>query len=275
MAERNSTPPVFNVVCRPGSIVPLIAVILSLTAGLFLAGCAGQDVTWSTVQSKSPERVYQVTEQDALELAQWAMAQVLPDQEMHRLKKPRLGLFVHEMEQTGHYKYARFRDATFTYTVDLIRLQGSLPQGGGAIGYSYAISGSGNLKAGPEKLAQLEKRLAEAFEQSGRGMAVSSDQPSGQSPPTISSQEAPASSSNAPALVAPSAPKSSSTGRPEKQPAIKTAPPAETPMATVQEQPAEEGNVFDKLKKLKELLDQGIITQDEFQTKKKELLDRI
>ena len=34
-------------------------------------------------------------------------------------------------------------------------------------------------------------------------------------------------------------------------------------------------DAFTKLKKLKELLDQGVITEEEFQKKKEELLDRI
>jgi hypothetical protein len=57
-------------------------------------------------------------------------------------------------------------------------------------------------------------------------------------------------------------------------PATVSAAPSDDP-ATVAPQPAidTESNNMEKLKKYKDLLDSGIITQEEFEAKKKQLLD--
>lgn len=250
--------------CRWG----VSSIIISLcVAGLFFFGCAGkgmsQDAARKTVEDTNGI-VYQITEQEALAVTRWALAQALPDQKIHRLKNPRVGFFVHEHEQKGNYKYARFRDKTFIYEVDLLRVSGSTAQGQRVIGYTYAPKGDGDLKTGPEKLARLAKQLEDGFEKTGRAVIVSSLQPEKPAPPVISP-------------ITPPASDTTSTVAPSDKPAVKEAPAAVIPMTTVKEQPAVEtqDDVFVKLKKLKELLDQGIITEEEFRIKKKELLDRI
>lgn len=249
-----------------GRVFPFIAISLLVT-GFFFWGCAGQVGTKGAMIKKTEntdETVYQVTEQEALKLSQWALEQALPDQTIHQLKKPRVGFFIHENEQKGHYKYARFMDATFIYEVDLFRMTGITPQGQNIVGYTYAIKGNGDLKAGPGKLARLEQQLAVGFEKTGRAVTVSSLQPEPPQAPVISSDAPPASDTI------------STEGTIEK-PVIREAPAAVVPMVEVKEKPIveKEGDVFMKLKKLKGLLDQGVITEEEFQTKKKELLDRI
>jgi|GEM_PF-2015079 len=254
----------------PHSFSRIALIIVSMSAvGLLMIGCAGHGLDKKVVAKGAQNIIYQVTEQEALDLAQWAMSRELPGQKIHRLKMPRLGLFVHEVEQPGNYKYARFRETTFIYELDLIHVRGSLDQGGDVSGYTYALKGNGDLKRGPDQMARLEKRLKEAFDQSGRAVAVNAVQPEKQGPPRISSNKPPvmAAPVPTPSMAPPAAETAPAQPRMQDMPAA-----AETP-SPAQEQPAED--VFVKLKKIKELRDQGIITEEEFQAKKKELLDRI
>lgn len=266
MSEKLFNLPRFNTVNHSGWILPLIGMALCVSV-LFFSGCAGKGIAKNAPQVAADDAnkiVYQVTEQEALELARRVLEQTLPDQKINRLKKPRVGLFAHEHEQKGHYKYARFRDTTFIYEVDLLRVSGSTAQGQSVVGYTYALKGDGDLKTGPEKLTRLEQQLEDGFEKTGRAVTVSSVRPAKPVPAAISPSSSPASGTT-------------STAAPSDKPAVKESPAVVVPMTTGKEQPAVEAedDVFEKLKKLKELLDQGIITEEEFKVKKKELLDRI
>jgi hypothetical protein len=64
------------------------------------------------------------------------------------------------------------------------------------------------------------------------------------------------------------------TGTPSGKP-VESKASAGAPTAPVKESPGKDDDVFTKIKKLKELRDREIITEEEFQNKKKELLDRI
>ena len=236
--------------------------IMVVATGLLTLGCAGQKATGAGGQLDSVGTLYEVSEQEALNLAQWAVEQTLPAQKVNRLKKPRLGFLIHEIVEKGIVKYARFKDATFIYEIDLFILEGSTAQGQKVVGYTYTVKGDGDLKTGPDTMVRLEQKLQEAFEQSGRAIAVTSSQPHKPAPIV------------APAVVPSSEPPKPAPAAVEK-PAEIEAPAAGVPMTTVKEQPAKDDDVFTKLKKLKELRDQGIITEEEFQSKKKELLDRI
>lgn len=223
--------------------------------GLVFFGCAGKEMSPDAADKITKDMngiVYQVTEQEALEVTQWALAQALPEQKIHRLKKPRVGFFVHEKEQKGNYKYARFRDKIFIYEVDLLRVSGRTARGQSIIGYTYALKGDGDFKSGPGKMTRLKQQLEDGFEKTGRAVTVSSLRPEESPPPVIFPITTPASDTT------------STTATPDKP--VKK----ETPAAV-----ETEDDVFVKLKKLKNLLDQGIITKEEFQVKKKELLDRI
>lgn len=230
-----------------------ITLFVSLLIG---SGCAGPGMTKPTIKARGDNIVYEVTAQEALDLAHWAVAQVLSEQKILRLEKPRLGLLVHEVNQPGHYKYARFRETSYTYELDLIPSMGRTAQNVSVTGFTYTIKGNGDLKSGPQKVAQLEQHLKNAFGQSGRATAVTFVKAIPPGPPRISATKPVVSVplANPPAGVSPSV-------AVPKTPAVKEAPTDE--------------DAFIKLKKLKALLDQGIITEEEFQIKKKELLDRI
>lgn len=253
MSEKLPNQPCAKFSNRWGWGVSSIIISLCVT-GLFFFGCAGKGMTRDSGRKTAEDTndiVYQITEKEALALTQWALEQALPDQKIHRLKKPRVGFFVHEHAQKGNYKYARFREKTFIYEVDLLRVSGSTAQGQSVIGYTYALKGDGDLKTGPEKLTRLAQQLGDGFEKTGRAVTVSSLRSEKPAPPVISPITSPASDTN------------STMTHPDK-PAAKEQPAVEA-----------EDDVFVKLKKLKELLDQGVITEEEFKVKKKELLDRI
>jgi hypothetical protein len=265
MTNKIPTQRAFRVFSRLGSVFTLTTVTLC-TSILFGMGCGGQTMVKPAVKHATDGMLYQVTAQEALDLAQWAVAQVLPDQTMMRLKKPRLGLLVHEAYQPGHYKYARFRESDYIYEIDLIRSEGHTPQGDRLTGYTYTIKGSGDLKGGSEKVVQIDQHLAQAFGQTGRAAAVSSLQPAVPGPPSVLADKPPVSKERSP-----TPPASPLSNAPPEKPMVKEAP---VPMdrATA---PSVNEDIFVKLKKLKELRDQEIITEKEFQETKKALLERI
>ena len=250
--------------------ITMLCIIISLV----LLGCSGHSLNKKAAGKSTDGVIYQVTEEEGLELAHWAVNQVLPGEKVYRLKKPRVGYFVHEVKRTGDSKYSRFLETDYFYELDLIKVEGSSEQGDVVTGYIYAIKGNGDLKRGPEKLSLIEKKMFEAFDQSGRDIAVASTKPPKSSgPPRLSKEKPPATPSAAPAA--------DTSKPPVLVPAVVPAPepPPEKETLTspdaAETLPEVDETVFIKLKKLKELRDQGIITEEDFEAKKKELLDRI
>lgn len=235
----------------------ILIILVTCLAGAVMMGCSSNALKTDPFGEPSGV-IYQLTEQEALDLAHWAVREALPEQKIYKLSQPRIGLFVHEELRPGDVRYARFKATTFIYEVDILLSQGIGPQGEQISGYTYAIKGGGDLKTGPDNLARIAKLLKETFDQTGRAVAVTSASPLKPGPPIISSppptQPATGASPPAAAVPAAAAPANSSVKEPE---------------------PVPTGDVFENLKKLKELYDQGIITREEFETKKKELLDRI
>lgn len=249
---------------------------LMIAACVIVSGCSGISLNKKSSGKGADSVVYQVTQDEALELSHWAVTQALPSQKIHPLKKPRVGYFVSETNQPGHYRVARFKETTYIYELDLIKVRGNTDAGDPVTGYTYAIKGDGDLKSGPEKLALLEKKMFEAFDQSGRAIAVVEAQPTKASgPPKLSKEVPPALTSPPPAVEKSKPPVLAPAVVPvPEKPTAKEAP-APSPPAVTESLPDEDEAVFIKLKKLKELRDQGIITEEEFKAKKKELLDRI
>lgn len=229
------------------SILNFLVICAGMTV-LITMGCSGY-VPKSNPLSPSADTIYQVSEQEALDLVYWAMHEVLPEQKIYKLAKPRVGLFVHEQMRPGDVRYARFKETTYIYEVDILRVEGTDSQGHRVSGYTYKIEGNGDLKEGPGNLEKIDQKIRATFDQTERGtMAIAVSEPEA-APPVVSSP--PPASKQAVEAPAPKAP------------------------AAVQ-QPAPSGDdAFEKLEKLKQLLDKGIITQEEFDIKKRELLERI
>lgn len=232
--------------------VPKIMILFSCLAGFALMGCSGY-VPKTVPSGQTSGVIYQVNEQQALDLVHWSMRQALPEQKIYKLAQPRVGLFVHETVRPGDLRWARFKESTYIYEVDLRQSQGIGPQGDRVTGYTFGLKGSGDLVTGPENLAAIERLLKQAFDQSGRPVSVTSASDFKPGPPMFPPEP---SEVSAPGAATPD------TAAPE-------GPVVEKPVPQITD------DVFDKLKKLKELLDQGIITREEFETKKQELLDRI
>lgn len=213
--------------------------------GFWLGGCTTVGSAQSGMGRQSVNRIYQVSTQEAISLSSEVLADVLPDSRVLRLNKPRFGLMVHQTHQSGDAKYARFREKDYIYELDLMAMEGHTSKGERVAGFIFSIQGRGNLEAGPGNVDKIGQRLSAIFEASGRPVAIVAAReadPASQRP-TIDQQ--------VPPQVVPRA----------TDPAFETVP--------------ADNDTFTKLKKLKELLDEGVITEEEFQLKKKELLERI
>ena len=98
------------------------------------------------------------------------------------------------------------------------------------------------------------EQIKATFDQTGRGTAVKAVSKLEAAPPVITS------------------PPPTPTGAVEATPPQTPAPKAP---AADQQKTSSDDDAFKKLEKLKKLLDKGIITQEEFDAKKRELLERI
>ena len=231
-----------------------IVAICSCLAGAMAMGCSGYTPTTKLLDESSSGVVYQVSEQEALDLVYWAMHEVLPEQKIYRLAKPRVGLFVHEQLRPGDVRYARFKEATYIYEVDILRVEGTAPEGNRVTGFTYRLKGNGDLKTGPGNLEKLDQQIKATLDQTNRGKTVTAVSTPEAAPPVVTSP--------------PPTPKGAVEATPPQAPAPKAT-------AADQQTPPSGDDAFEKLEKLKDLLDKGIITQEEFDAKKRELLERI
>ncbi|MFZ1982905.1 MAG: SHOCT domain-containing protein [Desulfatitalea sp.] len=227
----------------------LLAIFSCLTIFATM-GCSGYMPKTKPV-NESAAVIYQITEQEALDLSFWSMQEALPGQKIYQLGKPRVGLFVHEELRPGDIRYARFKETDYIYEVDILRVEGTSPQGDRISGYTYAVRGQGDLKEGPNNLTNVEKKIKETFGQTNRAVTVTSVSEPEAGPPKITSP------------------------LPVPKEAVQAPAPKALDASIVEKEPAATGDVFEKLEKLKKLFDQGIITEEEFEAKKKELLERI
>jgi hypothetical protein len=180
--------------------------------------------------------IYRLSESQALNLAHETLAAMLPDAKIYPAQGPRRGFYATEEKGHGAPNYARFLVETYTHYVYVLPAQGRDAAGQKVSGYYVEVSGNGVLPSGSAHNDQLKAALHEAFEKTGKAVAVSEVESAGYATP---------------------APEPQPTMAPEAQ----KAPPA--------------ADVFEQLRKLKELRDEGVITEEEFREKKKTLLDRI
>ncbi len=201
---------------------------------LLLMACASQS-TPARPADKTVDVIYRVSQQEALELAHSALGATLRDTKIYENKDPRSGFYAVEEVAPGDARYARFLAKAYIHRVHVMPAQGMDKTGSKVAGHYFTVSGVGDLESGPAHSAQLKVRLVEAFERTGRGVAVT----------------------NVAAGFS-----GTETGQPQKAVLVEN------------EKPSSE-NVFEQLKRLKELRDQEVITDGEFRKKKSELLDRI
>ncbi len=179
--------------------------------------------------------IYQMSEKQALDLVHSAFEATLAGIKIYKTKDPRRGFFAIEEIEQGDVRYARFMAKTYVYMVHVLPAQGKNPTGAIVNGYYFNATGSGDLESGPARSDKLKAHLQELFEKTGSGVSVTD----------------------------------TARGHLATQ--------AEAPQKAVmiKNEKTTSDDVFEQLKKLKELLDQEVITEEEFSNKKKELLDRI
>jgi hypothetical protein len=176
-----------------------------------------------------------MAEAEALSLAQATLAEMLPDAKIYPTQGSRRGFYATEEKAHGQPSYARFLVETYTHRVYVLPAQGLNPAGERVSGYYVEVSGSGVLPSGRQHNDRLKAQLHIAFEQTGQAVKVSQVESAAYTNPGWEPKE--------------------------------SAPPE------AGEAPGPD--IFEQLKKLKELRDQDVITEEEFQEKKKSLLDRI
>jgi len=191
----------------------------------------------SPTRSEDPAigRIYKISEHQALDLVRAAMQEALPDTKIYKTKDPRHGFYAIEEIEQGDKRFARFQAKTYIHFVHVRPAHGRDDKGAAVSGYYLRVSGSGDLESGPSRSARLKNRLEEVFEKTGRAVAVT---------------EAAAGDFRDPAE--------------QRQTDVR-----------IEDEKAPSDDVFEKLKKLKQLRDQEVVTEEEFQNKKRELLDRI
>jgi len=141
----------------------------------------------------------------------------------------------------GYSTYFRFVLDTYTQQVLVHAVQGTDALGKKVRGYYFEVSGSGSsIVQGRAKNVQLFERLVEAAKATGKGIAVTSVEHIGYT--------------NAKWRL----------GQGEME---RNTSPATTG--------AKNDDVLDSLERLKGLRDRGVITDEEFESKKKELLNRL
>ncbi len=184
-------------------------------------------------------RVYQLSETEALALTRQALRTVFPDTDITRFEGTYSGYFTFADSKTdADIRYARFIAKTVTYMVEVIPVQGRDGQGRPIEGYLYRLKGAGQRDA-QGKI--LQARLAELFDATGRGL-----------PATQLS-----------ALHKTKAEREAQLPREAKPSAPSTAPVA--PGA----------GVYESLRQLKRLHDEGVLSDEEYQKSKARLLERL
>ncbi len=239
-------------------------VILLGVCLLLFSGCSSKGFFHEEEPHYSYEgNLYQVSEMDALQLAYSAMQTTLPDEKIMEItsKKRKGFLVIQEVDVTQDTRYSRFRALTYSYQVFVVPGQGVNAGGVQARGFYFETEGQGDNPDGKNILAQLEQNLRRNFDQTGTAVAVKSVQPGEYAPKTYQYQYQSSKKTGVePVSVQP---RTSAT----------TAAPVTKPTPQPQAQPPQD--TFEKLRKLKMLYDQGVISEQEFIEKKKELLDRI
>ncbi len=237
---------------------------------LLLSGCSSKSFFQEPAKPYTGN-IYQISEQAALQLAHSAMQTTFPDEKVMEItSKNRKGfLVIQEVDVTQDTRYARFRAETYSYRVLVLPGIGMNSQGSQVSGFYFETDAQGDdyvagtkVHGGEKPYEQLKKNLYHNFDQTGTAVAVTSIQ-AGQYAPASDPYQAPQQTAVTPA--------------PAQQPVATTpaatqkhhAPPVSKPTAVPTQ------DTFEKLKKLKTLHDQGVITDQEFLEKKKELLDRI
>ncbi len=255
----------------PGKIHALFLCFVFL-----LAGCSFKDSMKDTYGPTTHQpyqgELFQIAELAAMKIAYSAIYQALPKESIMEIddKNKKGFLVIQEVATTQDTRYAIYQEQIYSYAVIVIPKQGMTANGQLVTGYTFETKGEGDYPEGNSILRQIEQNLDLTLKQNASSVAVvnmqpdqhaaqpqGTWQPKGTYQPKTSKYQEPLE----PSVASGSAP----------VPATQTAPSSSPPQPST----APSQNSFDKLRMLKELHEEGVITDEDFERKKKELLDRI
>ena len=197
-------------------------VVLAMIVAI-LSGC-GSAYSSLQAESSSKQTIYELTEEQAFQVAFGAITQVFPGYEVTDVDGP----------VKGYTTTFRFVLDTYTQQVMVIPATGKAPNGRLVEGYYFDVSGRGSsVVQGRAKNAELFETVIKSADATSRAVPVSN--------------------------VA----RASYSGARWKQGELS------------QGKRATDGDAFLQIQRLKQLRDSGAITEDEFERKRKQLLERI
>lgn len=203
-----------------------------------LAACAS---TAKSPDELSPAegQIYRISETEALALARQALRSVFPDEDIATFQGAFPGYFAFVQQPTdADLRYARFVAETVTYTVEVIPVQGRDAQGRQIDGYLYRLKGAGKADAQGQR---LRAQLAELFDATGRGL-----------------------------------PATQLTALHKTKAEREAQPPREAKPSGPSTAPVDPGaDVYEALRQLKRLHDEGVLSDEEYQKSKSRLLERL
>ncbi len=225
-----------------------------------VSGCTTKSFFGTPAETYSGN-IYQLSEGSALQIAYGAIQSTLPNIPiMETTKDENKGFTIFQTVSPNHdARYDRFHEKDFIYTVYIYSAEGVDPNGATRTGYYFVANGQGNLPTGPDTLAKLQNTLLERFEKTGTVVTITDGKPGQHDPAPIYQPHK--DTVQAPVTTPVQTSPTYSEQKPKPEP------------ATVQ--PAPSKDTFEKLKSLKQLYDQGVIDEEEFEEKKEELLDRL
>lgn len=230
-----------------------ILLIATLLAHFLLSGCSSvPGVSGSFMDPVAPPpalpgsaTIYSIGEEQAMDIAFAALEDIDPPREISAI----------EGQQRGFSTFSNSMGSRWFAAVYVFPVSGTSPGGGSADGYYLAASDDGNSQLAKDKGRQLNAALASRLAGLG-GMEVSALAPSSYS--GSRREYIRGAGHSAPVRTAPA-----------------NAPVVEKIVVVPSEVKAPEGDSLQLLERLKDLADRGVITRDDYERKKREILDKL
>ncbi len=256
---------------KPGKIHALFLCFVFL-----IAGCSFKDSMKETYGPTAHQpyqgELFQIAELAAMKIAYSSIYQALPKESIMEIddNNKKGFLVIQEVATTQDSRYAIYQEQIYSYAVIVVPKQGMTADGQLVTGYTFETKGEGDYSEGDSILRQIEQNLDVILKQNASSVAVGNMQPGQHAPPSQGEWQPKSTyQSKTPEYTKPLTPSETagSTPVPTTQAAPSSSPP--------QPGNAPPQNSFDKLRMLKELHEEGVITDEDFESKKKDLLDRI
>jgi hypothetical protein len=186
-------------------------------------------------ESDNRQVIYRISEEQAFRIALDAFAEILPKQSLYDLTGPR----------RGYQSTWRWGPDTYSQRVFVIPAVGNDGTGQEVRGYWFEVSGKGTSGSGWSKNRALHQRIQEALDATGTAVRVTN-------------------------LKEGRYETDGRVYRTEGQDAGQMVPPPQQQQRGPSSSPA-----IDQLRELKKMHDEGLITKDEYEAKRRQILDRM